>query len=109
MIMPREDRRIMFDGAETYSAIYMLCTQKDMKKPPQGAITAVSEDSADSQKLKVRFEDTHHNEVKEVEYSRDFLAAALMLYCRSLSIPMAKKAQKSVELRETGIVLRLVI
>jgi hypothetical protein len=107
--MPREDRRIIFEAAETYSAIYTLCSQKDMRRPPQGAITAVIEDETDTQRLRVRFEDLHNNEVREVEYTRDFLAAALMLYCRSLSIPMAKKAQKSVELRDIGVVLRLVL
>ena len=43
------------------------------------------------------------------EYSRDFIAAALMVYCRGCGIPLPKKARKSVVLKGEGIILRVEI
>ena len=109
LIMPREDRRIIFTYAETYKALYALCMQKEMRRPPPGSIVAITIDGDDDKKLTVRIENMQENTEHEVDYSRDFMAAALMLYCRSLSIPISKKASKSVEFKSEGVVLRLVI
>ena len=107
--MPHEDRRIIFDYSETYKAIYALCVQKEMRKPPPGAIAAISLDPADDQKVRVRIENKHDNTEAENEYTRDFMAAALMLFCRSHSIPLAKKAKKLVEFGSDHVMLRIVI
>lgn len=39
--MPREDRRIIFEFQETYKALYAMCVQREMKKPPPGMVAAV--------------------------------------------------------------------
>lgn len=107
--MPREDRRIIFEFGEAYKAIYALCVQKDMKKPPPGALTAIREHPEDKSKVVIRLENPQFKEVTEREYSRDFLAAALMLYCRTCRVPLPKTAQKSVELAQDNVILRVQI
>ena len=105
--MPSEDRRIIFKYDETYKALYALCVQREIRKPPPGSIATIKVDVDDKNKLMMRVENIHENTNTGVEYSRDFLAAALMLYCRSLSIPISKKASKSVEFNGESVILRL--
>lgn len=107
--MPREDRRIIFDFVEAYKAIYALSVQKEMRKPPPGVISRIAADTENDQNLKIMIENPQDNSTAQKEYSRDFLAAALMLYCRTLGIPLAKKSQKSVEFTGDSVVLRITI
>jgi hypothetical protein len=107
--MPREDRRIYFEYDETYKAIFALCVQKDFKKPQPGTIKSVEPLAEDSGRLNVRIENDLDHTSSVTEYNRDFLAAALMLYCRSIGIPLPKSAQKSIELMPGSVILRVQI
>ena len=107
--MPREDRRLIFDYEEAYKAIYALCVQKEMRKPPSGAISNVTQDPADQNKFTVRIDNALQGTGDDVSYSQDFLAAALMLYCRTCGIPLPKKGQKSVILIDKTVILRITI
>ncbi len=106
--MPVEDRRIIFDNTEVYKALYALCTQKQMKTPPPGVIIHIKESEADSSLVVVKIsnpQDSNNPEVT-VEYSHDFFAAALMLFCRGLGIPLPKSAKKSVVITDGTVMLR---
>lgn len=105
--MPREDRWIYFDFEEVYKAIYALSVQKQLKKPPIGLITAVAETPGDVNTIVFQFANPQENTVGAREYSRDFLAAAVMLYCRTLRIPLPKSATKQVEISKGQVVLRV--
>lgn len=107
--MPREDRRIIFEFQETYKAIYALCVQKQIKKPQPGMVTAVMQHPADPGKAIVRIENVHDKTSQDIEFTADFIAAALMLYCLSLRIPLPKTASKSVEYAPDSVVLRVQI
>lgn len=107
--MPKEDRRIIFSHEETYKALYGLCMQKEMRRPPPGNIASVVADPDDDSKLTFKIENMQENSQHKVEYSRDFLAAALMLFCRTQSIPISKRARKNVELKDGEVILRLLI
>ena len=39
--MPKEDRRIIFSSEEVYNAIYAVSVQKQVPRPPPGAVKAV--------------------------------------------------------------------
>lgn len=107
--MPREDRRISFENEEVYKAVFALCTQKQMKKPIPGVILKVI-DSGDAGPVVLEIGNPLHSSdsVKE-EYTRDFLAAALMLFCRGCGIPLPKSARKSVMVIEGTVILRVQI
>jgi len=107
--MPHEERRIIFDYAETYKAVYALCVQKELQKPLAGAIVAIRQDPDDERNLVFSIENNLDNSKGEREYSRDFLAAALMLYCRGLRIPLPKGAHKSVNVEQDTVTLNISI
>lgn len=106
--MPREDRRISFDNQEVYKAIYALTTQKQMKKPIPGGIVKISESAGDGPII-VDFENPLEKTSAREEYTRDFIAAALMLFCRGCGIPLPKSAKKSVMIVEGVLILRVQI
>ncbi len=107
--MPREDRRIIFTYDETYKAIYALATQKGLKKPPPGQLVRVEKVEGDDGKIIIVLENVQENwdQPKKIEYSRDFIAAALMLMCRGCGIPLPKTARKSVVLGTDNMILRV--
>ena len=111
--MPREDRRIVFELDEVYKAIYALCIQKQVRQPPPGNIVAIAEDPRDDKNIHIMLNNPQmhvkENTRSKIEYSRDFVAAALMLYCRGQGIPLPKGAVKLVEFGETDVTLRVLI
>lgn len=107
--MPQEDRRIIFAYDEVYKALYALCTLREVKKPPPGIIRALEEDPADDSRIFVSLENPQDNSSARVEFSRDFLAAALMLFCRGCGIPLPKGGRKSVLLSQDHAILRVQI
>ncbi len=108
--MPREDRRITFDDDEVYKAIYALSMQKQLKKPPPGTVGRVYHDEKDATKMMVDFVNAHDESMNAtMEFTTDFIAAALMLFCRSCGIPLPKSARKSVMLQDNTVILRVQI
>lgn len=107
--MPKEDRRIIFEFDEAYKAIYAMCVQREIKKPPAGEIKSIRKNLGDESKITIELANNMDNSEASVEYSRDFLAAALMLYCRGLGIPLPKNASKSVMLSDERVALRVQI
>ena len=105
--MPTEDRRILFDNEEVYKAIYGLCAQRQMKKPPSGILKEVTEDQKDQNKIYLVIENPQEETKSKPDYSRDFLAASLLLFCRSLQIPIPKGARKSVVIDEGTVILHV--
>ncbi len=107
--MPTEDRRIIFSSDEVYKALYALCAQKQVKMPPPGTVKAIEQDEKDESKIFLHLENPGNDSENTVEYSRDFLAAALLLFCRGLGIPVAKSGKKSVLLNDGKVMLRITI
>ncbi len=107
--MPTEDRRILFNNEEVYKALYAMCFQKQMKAPPPGQVVNVAEDEENKGQIKVRIENPLDKTSADLEYTHDFMAAALMLFCRGCGIPLPKHAKKSVMISEGQITLRVQI
>lgn len=105
--MPREDRRIFFDLEETYKALYQLCEQKGVPKPTAGHILRVEQYPDNPLELEVFLENHRSNETEINRYTKDFMVAALMGMCRSIGIPLPKGANKTLELSEEHVILRL--
>lgn len=105
--MPREDRRIFFDFDETYKAVYQLCTQKGVPKPPSGHIIRVEQNLENPLELDLFLENSKTGAIEAVRYSKDFVVAGLMILCRSIGIPLPKGANKSLELNREKVILRV--
>ena len=108
--MPREDRRIIFDMSETYNALYKLSIkQGDAPKMIAGAIVKVEEDGLDKNKVNFFIENPQDGDKKMITYSRDFIAAALMMFCRGAGIPLMRRANKTVVIKDGEVILRVMI
>ena len=105
--MPKEDRLITFDYQEVYQAIFTLCKQKDMRAPPYGAIIHIGNPNDDTSRIELELYDKTQDDTRMQEYSRDFVAAALMMYCRGLGIPLPKTASKTLTLMRDEVGLRV--
>lgn len=108
--MPREDRRVIFDFGETYNALYKLSLKKeDVPRLDPGAIKKIEEDGLDANKINIFLENPQTGERAMVTYSRDFIAAALMMFCRGAGIPLPRKATKTVMLDGDRVILRVLV
>jgi len=108
--MPREDRRIIFDMSETYQALYKLSIKTDgAPKMIAGLIAKVEEDGLDANKINIFLENPQEGEKKMVTFSRDFIAAALMMFCRGAGIPMMRRANKTVMIKDGAVILRVTV
>ncbi|MBL4804538.1 MAG: hypothetical protein JKY71_06700 [Alphaproteobacteria bacterium] len=105
--MPIEDRRIVFSSEEVYKALYALSVKKDMPPPPPGVVRMVSENTKNPAEIIVKLEDPSRHKAEAVEYSRDFLAASLLMFCRGAGIPLPKSGQKSVMINDGEVILRV--
>lgn len=105
--MPKEDRRILFTSEEVYKAIYALSVQKQTPRPPAGAITSIVMTTDDPPKLILQLQNPAQNTNERVEYTYEFVTAALMLFCRGLGIPLPRKATKSVLMMDGAVILRV--
>lgn len=105
--MPREDRRIFFDYDEMFKAVYQLCAQKGLPKPPSGIIVRVEPNLENPFELGFIIENQKTNELEAVKYTKDFAVAALMIMCRTIGIPLPKGANKTLELSRDKVVLRV--
>ena len=106
--MPREDRRILFENEEVYKAIYAMCFQRQLKLPPPGQLAKITVDEGQAQ-IVLEMQNPLDKTEAKLEYPQDFVAAALMLYCRGCGIPLPKSAKKSVMLTEGQLMLRVQI
>lgn len=106
-VMPREDRRIFFDHEETYKAIYSLCTQKGLPKPPSGFILRIEPNIENPLELDIVLENSRTSSLETIKYTKDFIVAALMIMCRTIGIPLPKGANKMLELYQDKVILRV--
>ena len=108
--MPREDRRINFDLSETYKAIYTLSQkQEDAPKLMAGAIETIVVSPDDANNIEIVIVNPQMNEKAKIVYSRDFVAAALMVLCRAENIPLPRKAAKTVMIDSDRVILRVMV
>lgn len=107
--MPQEDRRILFDNDEVYKALFTFCAQKQVKQPPPGHIVKIAPNDNNGGDFRFEIQNPLNGHHVSMEFGQDFLAAALMVFCRGVGIPLPKKARKTVLLNEGQIILRVQI
>lgn len=105
--MPREDRRIFFDYDEAYKAVYQLCQQKGLPKPPPGYIVKIEANLEEPLDVDMFLENHKSSAIETVRYTKDFLVASLMIMCRAIGIPLPKGANKTLELSRDKVILRI--
>jgi len=91
--VPKELRKLVFDGSELKAAAYDYCLRSGVNIP-HAPIDDVLVSDIDSRVLVLKFSSLDVNEAKEVHLSRDQVGAALIKYCASNKIPLPRVAQK---------------
>lgn len=107
--MPKEDRRIIFSNDEVYKALYTLRDQKNLRRLPVGQIVTVANDQTEPTTIVFMVEDRIEQTVTKIDHNEDFVAAALMVFCRGCGIPLPKSAKKSVMIQDGIVILRVQI
>ena len=107
--MQREEGRIIFNYAETYTAMYALRVQDKLSRPAGGTITDIVLKAGDDKNMVITFTNKLNGKSAKCAYNRDFLAEALIRYCRSCNIPIPKKAMKSVEPGDERVTLHITL
>ncbi len=105
--MPHEDRHIYFNYDEAYKAIYTLSVEKGLTKTPLGILTLAEPNRENQMEIILTLENGRSGGVDSIKYTKDFVIAALMSACRTAGIPLPKGSNKTLELAQDKIVLRV--
>jgi hypothetical protein len=63
----------------------------------------------DSNIVNVYLENPQDGDKHMASYTRDFTAAALMMFCRGSGIPLPRKASKTIVIEDEMMVLRVMV
>ena|ERR1035437_4041447 len=107
--MQREEGRIIVNYAETYTAMCALSVQDKLSRPVAETITGIALKAGDDKSMVITFTSKLNGKSAKCEYSRDFLATALVLYCRTYGIAIPKRATKTVELGGEAVTLHITL
>ena len=102
--MPEELRKIHFSKEEVQAAVVDYCLRSKILLPEKNIDDL--EVCADSEAMVVlKYVAAAPGDDTEVELSRDQVAAALIRYCSSISVPLPRSAQKVLQPVDDGIAM----
>jgi hypothetical protein len=99
--MPKELRKVVFTRDELQAAAVAYCYRQGMKLP-KGMLQSVT---FENEQVSLNFSVISEKGPTRIRLTRDQIAAAIILYCRSLRIPIPKQSQKIVNPDGDGIAL----
>ena len=91
--MPSETRKLAFTQAELQAALVNYALRSDMKLPNANIENIFVSNESDTT-VRLVFQPNTADEVKEVEFSQEHVAAGIILYCRSRGIPLPRDSRK---------------
>ena len=83
--------------------------KEDEKTLIPGAIVKIEPNADNEDQFDFHLKNPQEGLETTVTYSKDFIAAALMMFCRGMGIPLPRRAQKAVMVRDGQMVLRVVV
>ena len=102
--MPEELRKILFPKDELQAAVIDYCLRSKIHLPNR--IIESLEVRGDPEAMVVlKYAGIDSGDDKEVELSRDQVAAALIRYCSAIKVPLPRSAQKVLQPGDDGISL----
>ncbi len=102
--MPEELRKILFPKDELQAAVIDYCLRSKIQLPNRNIENL--EVRGDPEVMVVlKYAGIDSGDDKEVELSRDQVAAALIRYCSSINIPLPHSAHKVLQPGDDGIYL----
>ena len=104
--MPTEYRKLVFSNGELRQAVAEFSEANGLILP-QDEIIKLDLTGQRQHPVTYHYTTGTQRGSTEVSLSRDQLAAALIIYCRSLRIPVPRSAQKNVKIDGTEVSLLL--
>lgn len=104
--MPDEIRRLHFSNLELYRALLEHSIRRH-RTLPSGRILKVSTQAVPRPGFAVLIDDELRHENEVVHFDLATIAAALIAYCRSRSVPLPRNARKSLRVVDNRICLDL--
>ncbi|MGH7125781.1 MAG: hypothetical protein ACREFI_15505 [Stellaceae bacterium] len=100
--MPGESRTITFTNAEAIDALLEYCASTK-RVLPAGGIKRLAFSNEAEVKVTVEF----NASAPPISFYQNEVAAALILYCNKIGIPVARRAIKSLQVTQDSIALQL--
>jgi hypothetical protein len=99
--MPSESRTLTFTNAEAKDALleYCVTTKREI---PSGGIRRLAFSNDDEVKVTAEF----NASAPPISFYQNEIAAALILYCNKIGIPVARRAIKTLEIAQDSIALQ---
>lgn len=91
--MPSETRKLAFSQAELQAALVNYALRSNMKLPNASIEKVIVSNEGDSA-VRLVFMPSTGNDVREVEFSQEHVAAGIILYCRNQGIPLPRDSRK---------------
>lgn len=109
--MPTEDRFIVFNYDEVYTALRIRkITENSGELPTNAEITNVEFPETDPEANEIIISlKTENGSNEDITITREFFALALVFYCQGHSIPIPRAGQKSIVRKDDKIVLHITI
>lgn len=100
-IMHREERKVYFSNPELFKALASFCDATNLNFPfsDKANLSFRTEDE-----LIATISDPDQDDAKR-EFLESEVAVALILLCGKMNIPVARRAEKSIELSDEHIIL----
>lgn len=106
--MPSEDRVIIFNYDEVYTALRIHAITQKVKIPSEGSIQTITfpdKNTKDSHvSLKLKKDD---GEIDTLEFTLDFFARALVFFCQGNNIPVPRAGTKEITHKGDTIILHI--
>ena len=103
--MPVDLRKVIFSNEEVQAALVNYCLRHDIKMPDTH-ITSIDVHWEPELTTDMHFEPQENNgDGKELSFSNEQLAAALILYCQVKGDPLPRESQKTLEPVADGVSL----
>lgn len=100
--VPSESRVISFSNVEAVDALLQYCTATK-RELPSGGIKRLAFSNDSEIKATAEF----NGDIPSISFFQNEIAAALILYCNRVGIPVARRALKSLHVTQDSISLQL--
>jgi hypothetical protein len=100
--MPTETRKIQFERDEIRAALIHYALRTEMRLPKE-TIEKVKIAPSGATVTFVYARQPGSNQAREINFTEQHVAAAVILYCRSHGFPLPREAEKMLKPEGTGI------
>lgn len=105
--MPSEDRFIVFNYEEIYTALRIRKITENEELPPNGVIKTLDfkQNQTDEDSIEVALD--VKGKKQKLEFTREFFALALVFFCQGNNIPIPRAGTKILAQKDDTVVMHI--